>query len=151
MGLLNCASSESAWRGYNYFLEQKVKLFEKLSDSHFLGVVSGSNGAEYHVSIDTEHPRSSTCDCPHANGKRIICKHMVALFFRAFPVKAKQYYDNVIAYEEEEERLREEAENKLIAYVSRMSKADLQSALLELLYDGPEWQYSRFLRDHIDP
>ena len=29
-----------------------------------------------------------------------------------------------------------------------MKKAELQQALLELLYDGPEWQYERFLQEH---
>lgn len=150
MGLLNCASGASAWRGYNYFLEQKVKSFKKFSDTRFEGVVSGSSGAEYQVSIDTEHPRSSACDCPHANGRRIVCKHMIALYFSVFPDEAKQYYDNVLAYELEKQRLQEDEEKKLIAHVLHMSKTDLQQALLELLLEGPQWQYDRFFREHVD-
>ncbi len=45
----------------------------------------------------------SHCNCPHANGKRIICKHQVALYFSVFPEEADQYYKEVIEYEEEEE------------------------------------------------
>lgn len=150
MGLLGCASSESQWRGYNYFLSRKVISFKKFSDTRFHGIVSGSNGAEYQVFIDTEHPRSSTCDCPYANGKSIVCKHMIALFFRAFPLEAKKYYDNIMAYEEEAEKQQEEDERKLVSYVSGMKKSELQSALLELLLNGPAWQYDRFLREHID-
>ena len=29
-----------------------------------------------------------------------------------------------------------------------MKKAELEQALLQLLFDGPEWQYDRFLRDN---
>lgn len=25
--------------------------------------------------IDTEHPKKSKCNCPHAEGKKIVCKH----------------------------------------------------------------------------
>ena len=39
-------------------------------------------------------------------------------------------------------------ENKLITFVSKMKKDELQQALLEMLFDGPEWQYERFLREH---
>ena len=28
-----------------------------------------------------------------------------------------------------------------------MKKDDLQQALLELLFEGPEWQYKRFIRE----
>lgn len=33
-------------------------------------------------------------------------------------------------------------------YVWKMKKSELQQALLELLLDGPEWQYDRFVREN---
>lgn len=53
-----------------------------------------------------------------------------------------------IAVQEEEEKRQGELENKLVTFVSKMKKAELQQVLLELLYDGPEWQYEKFLHEH---
>lgn len=150
MGLLECASSASAWRGYEYFERKKVGIIRKSDDSVFHASVSGSGRSSYSVEIDVAHPRKSKCNCPHADGKRIICKHMVALYFTAFPKEAKRYYDEVIAYEEELERQQSEIEQKLIAHVHRMKKAELCQALLELLFNGPEWQYELFVEEHLD-
>lgn len=41
---------------------------------------------------------------------------MVALYFSAYPNEAKKYYDEVIAYELEEEKRQEELEDKIIRY-----------------------------------
>ena len=79
MSLIDLASGASAWRGYEYYKAKKVTLFKKIDSNHFEGFVAGTNTKPYHVLIDLEHPRSSKCDCPHADGKRIICKHKVAL------------------------------------------------------------------------
>lgn len=148
MGLLDLASGNSLWRGYDYFEEKKVQSVRQINDGCYEGVVSGSGQKFYHVTINLSHPRTSKCNCPHADGKRIICKHMVALYFTVFPEEAKRIYEEAIAAQEEEEKRQEELENKLVAYVSKMKKAELQQVLLELLYDGPEWQYERFLREH---
>lgn len=32
--------------------------------------------------------------------------------------------------------------------VRGMNKAELQTALLRLLFEGPEWQYERFAREY---
>lgn len=149
MGLIELASGASAWRGYDYYENNKVLSHNKTGENKYAGTVQG-NGRKYDVEINLEHPRSSSCNCPHANGKRIVCKHMVALYFAVFPKDAQRFYkDTVIAQEEEEER-QEKLENALIDHVSKMRKADLEEALLQVLFDGPEWQYEQFLREHID-
>ena len=74
---------------------------------------------------------------------------MVALYFTAFPDEAEDYHDEVIEAEESAEREREEEENAVIDYVSKMKKSDLQQALLQILFDGPEWQYDRFIEEHL--
>lgn len=62
MGLLDCASGASVWRGYEYFEEKKVKAFDFLEDTRIMGTVSGSQ--LYTTIVDIVHPRKSTCNCP---------------------------------------------------------------------------------------
>lgn len=148
MSLLSAASYASVRWGYDYFTEKKVCSLTKKSDTQFAAFVKGGGREPYSVLIDVEHPRKSACTCPHASGRRIICKHMVATFFTAFPEEAKRFYGEVVAQEEEEERRQEEREDKLIAYIGKCKKQELQQMLLQLLFDGPEWQYERFLEEH---
>ena len=149
MGFINLASYASQWRGYEYFKSGKVKSCREAEDGQYEGMVSGSNGALYQVRINLEHPRSSQCTCPHAAGKRIVCKHKVALYFDAFPEAADDYYREVIEAEEAAEEAQEELANAVIAYVGKMKKAELQQALLQTLFEGPEWQFDRFVREHL--
>ncbi len=150
MGLLEVASSKSVWRGYEYYNNKNVILHTKISDTEYKGTVSGLNNTHYDVFIDIEHPRKSKCNCPHADGKRIVCKHMVALYFTLFPKFAKEYYDEVINYWEEEEKRQEEMEDKVISYVHKMKKSELEQAFLQFLFEGPEWQYERFIREYVE-
>ena len=50
--------------------------------------------------------------------------------------------------QEEAEQYEEELYDRVQEYVGHMKKCELQQALLELLFDGPEWQFERFVRDH---
>ena len=150
MGLLDLASAASAWRGYESYKASNVLTKIKLSETEYKGVLQGSDNKRYEVFIDIEHPRKSHCNCPHANGKRIICKHQVALYFSVFPEEADQYYKEVIEYEEEEERRQEELDKKVVAYINSLSKEELRQTLYEVLYDGADWVFERFVREHID-
>lgn len=150
MGLLNLASYESIWRGYEYYSNKNVITCIKQSDSEIKGMVCGNGQKHYEVFIDLEHPRKSKCNCPHANGKRIICKHMIALYFAAYPNEAKKYYEDVIKYQEEEEKRQEELEYKVLDYVHKLKKSELEQLLLQVLFDGPEWQYERFIHENIE-
>lgn len=149
MSILSLASAQSVYRGYEYYKAEKVIDLCPDGENRYRGTVSGSNGQVYQVAIDLEHPRrGSSCTCPHAAGRNIVCKHMVALYFFLFPEEARQYIDELEAYWAEEEQRCEEAEQALIRCVGQMKKKELQQALLQLLLDGPEWQYKRFLRDY---
>ncbi len=150
MGLLECASGQSAWRGYEYYLEKRVTNVEKIYDNAYSGKVLGSSKSSYITIVDIEHPRKSACSCPHANGKRIICKHIVALYFTVNPAAAKNYYEACIEAEKEAEKQQDEIEEKVIACVHSMKKNELAATFLEYLFDGPEWQYDKFVREHID-
>ena len=145
MGLLEYASGASVWRGYGYFKEKKVISIEEIEEDVFAALVSGSANEPYSVELHIGHPRKSKCNCPHAaGGKRIVCKHMVATYFTLFPLEAEKFYTEAMAYQEEEERREEELYEKVRQYISKMKKAELQEALLELLFDGPEWQFENF-------
>ena len=50
--------------------------------------------------------------------------------------------------QEEAEQYEEELYDRVQKYVGHMKKNELQQAWLELLFDGPEWQFERFVRDH---
>lgn len=149
MGLINIASGNSTWRGLDYYKENKVSYYKKISNSEYECIVNGSNNKKYNVFMDIEHPRKSKCDCPHAKDKRIICKHIVALYFTIFPSEVDKFLKEVENAEKEYEEYEKELEKKLVKYVNTMSKSELQQTVLELLYDGPEWMYDRFIRDRI--
>ena len=150
MGLLSMASGVSVWRGYEYYLNKKVISNKQIEEYKYEGQAKGSNEEAYNVFIDIEHPRKSQCNCPHAFGTRIICKHMIALYFEAFPSEAEQYIKEVEQYEAEEEQREEELYEKVIQYIDSLSKKELQQALLEILNEGPEWMYDRFVRYRIE-
>lgn len=148
MGLLECASGASVWRGYDYYKEKKVVTLEETEENIFTAKVSGNSSEPYSVELHIDHPRKSKCNCPHADGKRIICKHIVAAYFTVLPEEADKFYAEAIAYQEEEEKRQDELTNKVCHYVWHMKKSELQEALLQLLFDGPEWQFDHFVREN---
>ena len=80
MGLKEVASAASLWRGWDYYKENRVLKWEQTGENTYDGIVKGSEGNSYAVHIDTAHVRSSKCSCPFAEGRRVVCKHMIALF-----------------------------------------------------------------------
>ena len=85
MGLIETASGNSVWRGMDYYKNHKVISWNRSGNATYDGVVSGSEGKTYNVHIDTVHPRKSVCNCAFAAGRRVVCKHMIALYFTAEP------------------------------------------------------------------
>lgn len=150
MGLIDCASGNSIWRGYDYFKENKISKLVSTGDSIYEAEILGSCNETYHVLVDITHPRRSKCNCPHADGKRIICKHIVAVYFTVHPEEAERLYREAMEYEAAEEKRQAEIVDKLPALIHKMKKGDIEAALLQVLYDGPEWQYEKFLREYFD-
>ena len=144
MGVTSSASSSSCWRGLDYYKKNKVTDLEKINDNEYMSNVVGSE--TYTIYLNVEHVRKSTCNCPLANGKRIICKHIVATFFTAFP-------DEAINFEEEQEKLHEEYENyqeklynKTQSYIKSLTKKELVDELSYILDYAPDWVYNDFVR-----
>lgn len=149
MSLLTTASGKSVYRGYEYFVENKVLSCNRINNSEYEATVKGTAQEPYKVYINLNKIRSSACDCPFANGRKI-CKHMVAVFFAAFPDEARKYKAELDAYYEEEEERGAELDDMLQSYIKKLSKSELQEALLQVLYDGPEWQFDKFIQEYIE-
>ena len=135
MGLIDLASSNSLWRGIDYYQSKNVKKIKKVSDDEYNSIVSGTE--EYNVHIDINHPRKSTCTCPFAAGRRVICKHMVATFFTIYPEEAERIIKEEQEYEEIEERMFEEHLEEVKEYVNGLTDDEVRAALIDKLMD--EW------------
>lgn len=131
---------------------KKVLEVKSLADNQFEGKVSGSE-QQYDVFIDIDRPRSSTCNCPHAKDRLVICKHKVALYFTVYPEEAEKYLKEVEEAEKEYEEYEEyekELYNKVEKHIKfKMTKSELQNSLYHILNIAPEWIYDEFVRDNI--
>ena len=65
MGLIDCASGQSAWYGYEYYKSKKVKSVVQISEEEYEGYVKGTE--IYQTKININHPRQSLCNCPFVN------------------------------------------------------------------------------------
>ena len=135
MGLLELASGNSFWRGYDYFKESRVKSYRKIEPNLYEGSVEGGEGTIYSVTIDLDHPKKSQCNCLHAEGNRRICKHKVALYFTVFPEAANKAIEDAKAWEAEEERREEKERKEIEKYVYSLSKQELREQLLWRMLD----------------
>ena len=135
MGIIETASGNSVWRGMDYYENKKVVSWKKLNDGIYEGVVSGSEGNTYNVHVETMHPRKSICNCPFAEGRRVVCKHMIALYFTAEPNAAEDFLKQVEEWEKEEEEQERQHYRELRKYVNSLTKAELQERLYNALIE----------------
>lgn len=147
MGIISMASGNSCWRGLNYFKNKKVIKLNKINDNEYESIVKGTNN--YNVHLDIEHPRKSSCDCPLANGKRIICKHIVATYFTAMPKEAINFEEEQNRLQEKYEKEQEEEYDRAIKYLNKMSKQELIEELIQVFDYGPEWIYNDFVKRNL--
>ena len=135
MGLIEMASGSSVWRGMDYYERKMVCSWKKSGEEAYDGVVSGSEGNKYSVHIDKVHPRKSSCNCPFAEGRRVICKHMIALLFTAEPKTAEDFLRQVEKWEQEEKEREQLHYKELREYVNSLSKKELQERLYDALVE----------------
>lgn len=141
MALIDLASNKSVWRGIEYYKQNKVTFFEVNKDGTYEGKVAGSGSEEYLIHVDMEHPRKSTCNCPVANGKHIICKHIVVVSLCVDSSEADRFKSEKTIYaSEEEERLAKRYSN-LMSFAMKMSKKELQEAYVELMIELERIRY----------
>ena len=89
MGILECASEASVWRGYHYYKERRVVYMEEIRAHVYAAAVQGTQKEPYAVKMDLDHPEESTCSCPYAMNMQVVCKHIVATYFAIFPEAAE--------------------------------------------------------------
>ena len=138
MGLIELARAQSVWRGLDYYEEKKVLDWKETDFEQYYGTVQGSS--VYQVHLDIEHPKRSTCNCPFALGRRVICKHMIAMYFTIVPQAAEDFLKMVDEWEEEEEEAQKEHIEDIRRYVMSLSKAELQEKYLEALLELEEYR-----------
>lgn len=149
MKIINIASGNSTWRGLDYYKEKRILSYNKIDEFRYEGKVKGSRNDIYNVFLDIEHPRKSKCDCPHAKDKRIICKHIVALYFTIFPDEVDVFLKTAEEAQKEYEEYENNLYDKTTNYIKSMPKSELQNALIEILNIAPDWVYDRFVRDYV--
>lgn len=149
MGLKECASWASVCRGYDYYKDNKVLEIKQEGETTFSSLVKGSDKAKYHVYIDVKYPRKSKCDCPHAEGRRIVCKHQMATFFKAFLEEAKILEREFALAEKFEEVLEYKKEVALEKYLEGLTKEELKSTIYYLLDICPDWVSDNFLENSV--
>ena len=139
MGLVEIASAKSVWRAIDYCEKKKVLSWAK-TDTGYSGIVSGSENNTYDVSVNTAHPKKSTCTCPFATDHKVICKHMLAVYFTANPKEMKRIIKEAEDYEKNEERREAEHIKDLYKYVKMFSKEELQEQMVNLMLELEYYQ-----------
>lgn len=74
-----------------------------------------------------------TCNCAFADGRRVICKHMLALLFIAEPETVENFLKEVEKYEAEEKEREQQHFGDLRTYVKSLTKSELQEQLFNAL------------------
>lgn len=144
MGIISSASGSSCWRGLAYYKENKINNLKKIGEVEYTSIVSGTKN--YNVYLNVEHPRKSTCNCPLADGKRIICKHIVATYFQVIPNSAKEFEEEQNRLQEEYEEYQKNEYKNAIKFINKMSKKELVEELIYIFNCAPEWVYNDFIR-----
>lgn len=146
MAFYSSASNASLWRGVDYYKAGKVLEFSEAADGKISGTVLGSEESEYSVDIDLSHPKRSTCTCPFATGRQVICKHMIALYFASIPDSYELFQRDVeemeAQYLMQEELWKKETHRKIKESVSKLSAKEAKERLVEMMYqDALEDRY----------
>lgn len=141
MGLMDLASNKSLWRGLDYYEEKKVQELVRLSEYEFSGAVNGRQKEPYQVFINTKNPRKSSCTCPFAKGRRVICKHMIAMYFSVFPKEAEELIRQAKEYEAEEEQRWQKECKEIEEIIDKLSVEQLKNMLFGYMIEEREREY----------
>lgn len=147
MAFLDYTSSHCLWRGYDYLEAGCVRSCKEIKPGVFQGIVNGTEGRIYSVTIDVAHPYQSTCGCDMAEEKHFVCKHMVALYLYSHLEERKALEEMETDYfmrEEEENEETSDGETKedveiseenhdlaLKQYIEKLDEKSLKQALFE--------------------
>ena len=121
-----------------YYKQNKISSCTANDDGTYEGVVSGSSDESYSVLVDMEHPRKSTCNCPLANGKKVICIHIVAVSLCVDASESERFKNEKTIYASEEEERRTKKYHKYMSYAKCKSQRELREAYVELMIELEE-------------
>lgn len=144
MGMIESASNNSLWRGVDYFEQKKVVTFKQIGEFEYAGKVKGSFNNVYDVSINTKKPRSSSCNCPFAEGRSVVCKHMIALYFTAVPHAKKEFDKQVRQWELEDEQEQQARIEEIRRYAQSLTKEELVEKYVDLVLMEDEDEQDRW-------
>ena len=144
MSVISSASSSSCFRGLDYYKLNKVKDIKQINQWEYESKVCGTE--EYHVYLNLKKPRTSKCNCPLADGKMVICKHIVATYFSIVPESSKEFEEEQNRLQEEFEEYQENEYKNAIKFINKMSKKELVEELLHIFDYAPEWVYNDFIK-----
>ncbi len=146
MDILTAASQKSKLDGYNLYKNDCVKEVKEISKRVFEGRIIDDFGEIISVKLDLNKAGKFACSCKQASSKRIVCMHMVALYFKLFPAEAKRYYDGYLKpYDETYERALKK--QKFKKYILKADRAELIDMLCELLDLSTDKTVDRFLAE----
>ena len=151
MSYIDSAAYWSKVNGFDYYENGRVISIEKISDDEYHAKVKGSKDNIYNIVYYPDFPKKSTCDCPRANGKKVVCKHKVAVFYALNPQEAeivKKEREEIISIQEElerqfEERHRERLKNAT-EYVESLTFEQMKSLLIGYMVSEMEENEERY-------
>ena len=120
MGFIDSASFWSRINGFDYYENGNVLSVKKINDNEYHATIKGSKDNIYEVVLNPKHPKKSSCTCPRAKDKFVVCKHKVAVFYAIHPNEAqivKEEREKELKYQEELE------EEYMVRHQKRIEKA----------------------------
>lgn len=112
MSFIDSAAYWSKVNGFDYFEDGRVLEIVKISEDEYHAKVKGNNDNICNIVYYPDYPKKSTCNCPRANGKKVVCKHKVALFYALNPDEAQSVRDEREESIKHQERLEKEFEER---------------------------------------
>lgn len=144
MSIFTKVSSSSYWRGYDYFKDGHITDFKKVDEYVYSAKVKGTK--TYEVKVDLKHPLNSSCTCPFVEGNKKICKHMIAVAFKASPdecykaKKAEEDYEYEMNHIDDlvdkiMEKKRKQIKSEIKSLSAKEAKERLANILINEEYD----------------
>ena len=139
--------TETLIQGFSPFLSAKRRILQKQSPPFCIVIISGfTNRDQYRLNgkgkicevMTIDHPKIIKMQLSSRCREKIICKHIAAAYFTALPDETEKFYAEAMAYQEKEEKRQEKPSDNVCHYVWHVEKNELQKALLQLLFNGPE-------------
>lgn len=136
MEVLANASQKAKYEGYYCFKCGCVKEVNEVSKRVYEGKIVDEKGEVFSVNLDLNKNVKSSCNCKQAFNRRVVCKHVVALYFKLFPAEAKRYYDEYLKPPADDNReIKKRTFKKNLLRADRSELIDYICELMDLCTD----------------